>query len=181
MKKIFLKIKILLLTLLFFFSAGISVQANDFIENSGNVLTIALPVAAAGMTVGLKDWQGTLQFAESNALSLAVTYGLRFAVDETRPNGESRSFPSSHTSAAFTSAEFMRKHYGWLYGIPAYVVASYVGYSRIESKQHYAHDVLAGAAIGIASNYFFTKPYKGWRIQPEVDHTYYGIRLCFNW
>ncbi len=115
------------------------------------------------------------------ALTAAVTYGLKYTISESAPNGDSHSFPSAHTSLSFTSAEFLRKRYGWEYGIPAYVAATFVAVSRVEAKDHYTHDVLAGAAIGIASGYLFTRPYKGWSIQPEVDQKYQGIRLNRTW
>jgi membrane-associated phospholipid phosphatase len=47
----------------------------------------------------------------------------------------------------------------------------------VEAREHYAHDVIAGAAIGIASSYLFTRPYKGWHVQAEVGYKYYGLRL----
>jgi membrane-associated phospholipid phosphatase len=40
--------------------------------------------------------------------------------------------------------------------------ATFVAYSRVESRQHYTHDVVAGAAIGIGSSLAFTRPYRGW-------------------
>jgi len=110
-----------------------------------------------------------------------VTFGLQYTIDEKRPNGEPHSFPSGHTSISFASAEFVRNRYGWKYGLPAYVLASFVAYSRVEAKQHYIHDVLAGAAIGIVSSYLFTRPYEGWHNQAEADHNYYGIRLTLTW
>lgn len=174
-------INILILVILFCMASVFDVLASDGIETAGDVLTIALPVAAAGMTVGLKDWQGTLQFAESTALSTAITYGLRYTIDSKRPNGDDHSFPSSHASISFSSAEFLRKRFGWKYGIPAYIAATFVAYSRVESDQHYTRDVIAGAGIGILSTYLFTKPYQGWHIQPEVGQAYYGIRLTRNW
>ena len=85
--------------------------------------------------------------------SVVVTEVLKFTFSETRPNGGDRSFPSGHTSFAFTGAEFIRKEYGWWWGAPAYAVASYVGWSRVESREHYTHDVLAGALIGILANH----------------------------
>jgi hypothetical protein len=42
-------------------------------------------------------------------------------------------------------------------------------------------DVLAGAAIGIASSYLLSQPYQGWHLQPEVGQKYYGIRLGCSW
>jgi membrane-associated phospholipid phosphatase len=181
MKHSALRTNILLFVMLSCLADSVSVQAADRIETAGDVLMIALPAAAAGLTLGFKDGQGAFQLGESVVLSLGVTYGLKFTIDEKRPNGDNQSFPSGHASISFTSAEFMRKRYGWKYGIPAYVVATFVAYSRVESDEHYTRDVIAGAAIGIGSSYLFAQPYKGWHIQPNVDHAYYGIRLSHNW
>lgn len=85
--------------------------------------------------------------------SVVVTQALKFSFNERRPNGGDHSFPSGHTSFAFTGAEFIRKEYGWWWGAPAYALASYVGYSRVRSREHYTHDVVAGALIGILANH----------------------------
>jgi membrane-associated phospholipid phosphatase len=85
----------------------------------------------------------------------AVTAGLKYSIKETRPNGEARSFPSGHASIAFTGAEFIRKEYGWRWAAPAYVAAGFVGWSRVEAKKHYVHDVLAGAVLGVLANHDF--------------------------
>lgn len=181
MKHSTIRTNILLFVMLSCTTFGVDVQAADGIETAGDILVIALPAVAAGMMLGFRDGQGALELGKSAALTLGLTYGLKFTIDEKRPNGESQSFPSAHASISFASAEFLRKRYGWEYGIPAYVVATFVAYSRVESKQHYTHDVIAGAAIGIGSSYLFTKPYKGWNIQPDVGHAYYGIILSRNW
>jgi membrane-associated phospholipid phosphatase len=160
---------------------GFNVQAADSIETAGNILVIALPVAAAGLALSFRDGQGALELGKSAALMLGLTYGLKFTIDEKRPNGDNQSFPSGHASTSFASAEFLRKRYGWEYGIPAYVAATFIAFSRAESKQHYTHDVIAGAAIGIGSSYLFTKPYRGWHIQPDVGDEYYGILLSYSW
>ena len=156
-------------------------EASDAIKSAGDILQYALPTVAVVPIITHKDKKGVLQYAESMGLNLAVTYTLKYAVNESRPNGVSQSFPSAHTSVSFTAAEFMRKRYGWEYGIPAYAVASFVGYSRVESREHAPHDVVAGAAIGILSSYIFTKPYKGWQVQAEGDSKYLGIRLSRSW
>ena len=132
---------------------------------------------AGALTLGNRDWEGSLQLAESSALTLGVTYGLKYSVNERRPNGGKHSFPSGHTSISFSAAEFMRKRYGWEYGVPAYALASFVAYSRVESKEHYAHDVVAGAAIGIASSYIFTRRYRGWDVQVDADTRHVGLRF----
>ena len=167
--------------MLFGLMAGIDVQAYDRIEQAGDVLVVALPVAAAGLTLGFKDCQGTLEFGESAALAMGTTYALKFTIDKTRPNGESQSFPSGHAAMSFSSAEFIRKRYGWEYGVPAYAIATFVAYSRVEAGQHYTIDVIGGTAIGILSSYLITRPYKDWNIQPEAGYSYYGIRLVHSW
>jgi membrane-associated phospholipid phosphatase len=156
-------------------------SAGDGIQTAGDIMQFVLPAAAAGLTLGYRDGKGALQLAESTALTLGVTYALKYGVNETRPNGGHQSFPSGHSSLSFSSAEFMRKRYGWEYGVPAYAAASFVAYSRVESNEHYAHDVIAGAAIGIGSSYLFTRPYKGWEVQVEGDARYLGIRLSRKW
>jgi len=156
-------------------------SASDSIEQAGTVLEILLPATATGLTLGYKDGTGALQFGESAALTLGVTYALKYGIDETRPNGGGQSFPSGHASISFASAEFMRKRYGWEYGLPAYAAASFVAYSRVEAGEHHPQDVAAGAAIGIISSYIFTRPFAGWLIQPDVDPRYYAIMLSRTW
>ena len=151
--------------------------AADGIQTSGDILAIALPATAAGMTALLRDWKGTLQLGESEALTFGATYGLKYGVNERRPNGGTQSFPSGHTSVSFSAAEFLRERYGWEYGIPAYAVASFVAYSRVESHEHYAHDVIAGAGIGILSSYLFTDTYKGWKPVVSGDAHSFGLQL----
>ena len=181
MKRCPLRFNVWLFIMLFVLSTGVDVQAGGSIESAGDVLMFILPASAASLTLVYKDGQGTLQLGESAALALGVTFGLKYTIDETRPNGEPRSFPSGHASISFASAEFVRNRYGWKYGLPAYVLASFVGYSRVEANQHYTHDVMAGAAIGILSSVLFTRPYEGWHLQAEADHNYYGIRLNRLW
>ena len=128
-------------------------------KNAGDVLVLALPTLALGSTFIWKDGQkGTYQFSKALAGTLALSYGLKYAINKERPNGENNlSFPSAHTSVAFASAGFIQKRYGWEYGIPAYAIAGYVGYSRIKAKKHDGWDVLAGAIIGTGMSYLFTK------------------------
>jgi membrane-associated phospholipid phosphatase len=152
-------------------------SAADGIQKAGDVLQFVLPATAVGLTLGYRDGHGALQLGESLAVTLGVTYGLKYTIDERRPNGGSQSFPSGHSSISFSAAEFMRKRYGWEYGVPAYAAASFVAYSRVESREHYPRDVVAGAGIGILSSYIFTKPYKGWNVSVEGDTKVFVLRL----
>ncbi|HZV80541.1 MAG TPA: phosphatase PAP2 family protein [Geobacteraceae bacterium] len=156
-------------------------QAGETIKSAGDVTTVLLPATAGITSLLLQDYTGTKQLVEATALSLGVTLALKYTVNERRPNGEDYSFPSGHSAISFSSAEFIRKRYGWEYGLPAYAAATFVGYSRIESDQHYFHDVLAGALIGIGSSYLFTTPYSRLDVSGEAGAGYYGIKVGSTW
>jgi membrane-associated phospholipid phosphatase len=87
---------------------------------------------------------------EGQLLSVTLTQGLKFATSRTRPDGEARSFPSGHASAAFATASVLHRHLGRKAAIPAYAVAVYTSASRLQANSHYASDVIVGAALGIA-------------------------------
>ncbi len=157
------------------------VLASDNIEKAGDVLQLLVPGIAYGATFYMDDEQGRMQFYQSFAATVAVTYGLKYSVDKKRPNGSDHSFPSGHTSAAFQGASFIQRRYGWRYSLPAYLAASFVGYSRVESDNHYVEDVLAGAAIGIASSYYFVEPYQGVTLSPYAEKDSYGISMRMDW
>ncbi|NTV01826.1 MAG: phosphatase PAP2 family protein [Chlorobiaceae bacterium] len=158
-------------------------NASGVIETSGTVLSVALPVVAGGLTVSKEDAPGRLQLVQALATTVGVTYGLKYTVHETRPNGGEHSFPSAHTSVSFAAADFIGRRYGWDYGIPAYLAAGYVGYTRVEAKAHYTRDVLAGAAIGILGSALFTTPFGGGGMKVSAMPTGEGVamRLSCTW
>lgn len=151
-------------------------ELGDDFNNFSNASAYLLPALAFGLTVIKTDKPGTVQFVKSAGAAMAVTFTLKNAVNATRPNGESQSFPSSHATITVVSAEFLRIRYGWKYGLPAYFVASYVGYDRIRTNVHYPLDVAAGAVIAFVSANIFAKPYKGWAIQPVTGRNP-GLRI----
>ena len=156
-------------------------QANNGVEQAGDIIQVLIPTTAYGLTYAVNDKEGRNQFYKSFFTTLGVTYALKFTIDKKRPNGGSLSFPSGHTSAAFSGASFMQKRYGWKYGILAYMAASFVGWSRVETDNHYWEDVLAGAAIGTISSYCFTKPYKRTVIMPAASNGIYGLTVQIEW
>jgi membrane-associated phospholipid phosphatase len=152
--------------------------AGDGIQTAGSVVNGALIAAAAAATIGHHDGAGAKQLAVSLGVTWGVTFALKRAINETRPNGGDYSFPSGHSSSSFASAEFMRRRYGWRWGAPAYALAAFVAYSRVESRMHYTHDVVAGAAIGIASSLIFVKPHPNWTATVSGDTR--GAQLTFS-
>ncbi len=128
-------------------------------EKLGDNLQIALPASAFASTFIWKDNQkAPSQFIKTMGTSFVVTHGLKILINKERPNGGDYSFPSGHTSAAFTGAAFIDRRYGYKVGIPAYLLASYVGWSRVNANKHDYWDVLGGIIIGYGSAYIFTKP-----------------------
>ena len=163
---------------------GVILQTSAFAidtEQAGDILQIAIPSVAYGTTLYLGDKEGQHQFYKSFGTNLGVTYGLKFSINKKRPNGGDHSFPSGHTSSAFQGASFIHKRYGLEYAIPAYLLATFVGYSRVECDAHYTSDVVAGAIIGTLSSFYFTTKYKGFDIKPIVMNNKYGLVIQKRW
>jgi membrane-associated phospholipid phosphatase len=140
-----------------FLLPGISTADSNSYKTISDVLALGLPAVAAGISFAQDDASGVLQLAKSEAFTFATTEVLKRAIHETRPNGhDDRSFPSGHAAVAFAAAQYMQMKGGWEFGVPAYLAASVVGYSRVRADEHYWKDVLAGAALGITSSYYFT-------------------------
>lgn len=149
------------------------------IATFGDAAAVATVLAAGGITIARDDKEGVVQLTKSAILDVSATMGLKYSIHERRPDGsDNHSFPSAHTSVSFTSAEYLRKRYGWEYGLPAYTLASFVAYSRVEANKHYAKDVIAGAAIGVASSYIFTTPNHRYNFSVAVDPGYYGVNMA---
>jgi membrane-associated phospholipid phosphatase len=91
----------------------------------------------------------------SNIIAQGVTGSLKLISQYPRPNGENNhSFPSGHSSNAFTNATILHEEYGhrsvW-YSIGGYTAATSVGAMRVLKNKHWMADVLMGAGIGIAA------------------------------
>ncbi len=124
-----------------------------------------VPTAVSFIVVLAKnDKKGFWQLGKSLGTDIASTWILKNAINKHRPYGatDGHAFPSGHTSFAFQGASFLQRRYGWKYGVPAYAIAGFVAYSRLEGvhHRHDGWDVLAGALVGIGSTYLFTTPYE---------------------
>lgn len=62
-------------------------------------------------------------------------------------NGE-YGFPSYHTASSFAIASVLDEYYGTKVGLPSYILAGLVGWSRIDEREHDLSDVVFGAALG---------------------------------
>lgn len=109
------------------------------------------------------DRNNAIYIAGSNALTIALTFGMKKVIDRPRPSEhdpaiialedvQSGSFPSAHASVAFSTATSLSIIYPkWYVIIPAHAWASLVSYSRIYLGVHYPTDLFAGAITGSGS------------------------------
>ncbi|MGC5746354.1 phosphatase PAP2 family protein [Chryseobacterium sp. NFX27] len=112
--------------------------------------------------------RATLSYAASIGIMAVIVNSLKYTAKVERPDGSSKnSFPSGHTSMAFTNASFLHKEYGVVnpgYSIGGYGAAAITGLGRNLNNRHWISDVLAGAGIGILSTelgyFFIDKIYK---------------------
>ncbi|MHC4719728.1 MAG: phosphatase PAP2 family protein [Planctomycetota bacterium] len=82
------------------------------------------------------------------AINGLTTAGLKAIRDNDTPNGKRYAWPSGHTSSSFTVASVLDEFYGPKVGIPAYMLAGLVGYRMMDEGDHWASDVVFGAALG---------------------------------
>ncbi|SFV59108.1 Membrane-associated phospholipid phosphatase [hydrothermal vent metagenome] len=159
-----------------------SLYAKSNTEKLGDILQIAIPSTAYATTLYLDDKEGQMEFYKAYGITLATTNVLKYGVREQRPDSDTKdSFPSGHTSVSFFGASFIHKRYGFEYAVIPYIGAIYTGYSRVHSKRHYTHDVIAGAIVGIASSWYFATSYKNLDIKPMVGTDYKGVEISYRW
>lgn len=142
--------------------AAVPIQAQAKNEKTwataSDVGVASLSLLAIGVPIATGDRQGAFQAAGSIGASALVTTGLKNTFPELRPDGsDRRSFPSGHTSTAFAAAATLYTRQGANIGVPAMLVASFVGLARVQADKHHWYDVVAGAGIGTASGFLITR------------------------
>lgn len=183
-------------TLVFLLLVGITFSQNHVDSNSditykkdiqkaGDYIQVALPVIALTATLFEEKGDDSKCFLKSFLATVVITHTMKLLIHKQRPNGsdEYNSMPSGHTSASFHAAAFIQMHYGWGYGVPAYTLAAFVGYSRIEGykKRHDLMDVLVGATLGITTSYYFySKDNDNKSLKVQSDFTNNGISLVYS-
>jgi len=146
-------------------------QTLDKIANVGSAIGNPLVhigmagiVYGGGVLAGSQKWQETgKMLGEAVLLADAATFVLKESIGRGRPyvNGEKGSFkplqfdsdydslPSMHAASSFAVASVMSGASESLWAKAAYYsAATFVGLSRMVDDQHWASDVLLGAAIG---------------------------------
>jgi membrane-associated phospholipid phosphatase len=156
-------------------------------EYSGSAF-LHLPVSLIIYYIGGKKPDSKIKSFGSDLFSAHVingfaTLGLKHIINRTRPSGTAYSYPSGHASTAFTSAGVIYNHFGLKWGIPAYLGAIYVGFSRLQENVHYPSDVIAGAVLGtyIAFNVTHREDKKSkFTFRPFIIEDTPGVRFAFQ-
>ena len=152
-------------------------------EKAADVLQIGIPTAALGVAAWHRDLEGVKGLALSGLASQGATWALKVTIDKQRPSGAGWGFPSGHTSAAAWGAGFLHRRYGLRWAWPAYLGTAFVGWSRVDSNDHYVEDVIAGAGIGLLAGWFLTHRYEDPPIQviPASDGETIGLLVSGSW
>ncbi|CAB3288360.1 Lipoprotein B [Methanocaldococcus lauensis] len=113
----------------------------------------------------LKNRKLGLKLAFSLFLAVLIIFSLKYLINEPRPyivlenvhllcfEGNEPSFPSGHTTYAFTLATSLLLNYSKKIGLLFLIWAIFVGYSRVYVGVHYSFDVIGGLIIGIFCGY----------------------------
>ncbi|NSW46473.1 MAG: phosphatase PAP2 family protein [Bacteroidales bacterium] len=151
----------------------INLNRNQKLDNTFRFVTNTRGFISSGVIAGMatyawvkKDsttFRKSLTVASSLLVTATITTILKYSVNRERPyitypeieklsSGGSASFPSGHTSEAFSTATALSIEYPkWYIITPAIAWATAVGYSRMHLGVHYPSDVLARALIGSGS------------------------------
>jgi membrane-associated phospholipid phosphatase len=166
-----------------FLIGGAGAALADEVENLGVDVAVALPAIAGGIAVYQGDWNGIGQLGVDTVATVGTAYALKHIVREERPDhSDFQSFPSDTAAVAFAPAQFLWDRYGWQVGVPAYAAATFVGWSRVESKQHHWYDVAASAGLAFGFSKLFTSRYRApglvYGVEATPDSAY--VHLSYN-
>lgn len=164
-------------------SAPQNAEAASTTEIVGDIIAYGMPVVVLGTTWHKGDKEGLWQFGKTWASSVAITYGLKYAINSERPNGDDHSFPSGHSASAFSTASYVHMRYGMKRAWPAYLAAGFTAWSRVDADEHHWEDVIGGAVIGHVMARIFTDKYE--KIPPlqvtfNTKQDVYAIRTAFK-
>ncbi len=147
-------------------------QTFKFFSDTNAPIAVATPIVIFSIGWLNKDKNLKKQavfIAESLLVSTFIATAAKYSFKRERPfttypeldkqsDGGNYSFPSGHTSAAFSTATVISLAYPkWYIITPSFLWASAVGYSRMDLGVHYPSDVLAGALVGSGSAYLTLK------------------------
>jgi len=163
---------------------------SKFISNTTTAVSIGTPIAMGVVALIEKDddlLKNALYIGVSIGVGGILTQSLKYTINRPRPYltysdihaygfETSLSFPSGHTSLAFSTATALcLKYPRWYIIAPSCLWACSVGYSRMNLGMHYPSDVLAGAVIGAGSAYI-TYQINNWFWKKQQNKKLIGLQ-----
>lgn len=125
--------------------AGIAVLASVLVMKLFNNLVLKDPIARPRPFNLLTDWEGIKELPE-----LAARWAEGYVWPALVGYPSSWSFPSGHTAAAFAAATGLTLAVKKAkVGIPVFLAAAIMGFTRIYLHVHYCTDVIGGALAGV--------------------------------
>jgi PAP2 superfamily protein len=127
--------------------------------------------------------QLSIMIVRTQMVNAVLTRGLKF-IPRARPYEQTAdpgqgSFPSGHASASFATATVFQRKWGWKAGVPAYLVASFIGATRL-ANAHHLSDVTFGAAVGIASGLAIDLPGRHPALSPIIAPGTVGLSITIG-
>lgn len=161
-------------------------MAGDVGGNPGTHFALAGALYLASLSRGdTKEYEVSKTLLEALAINGIFTLALKGATRTESPNGDEMGWPSGHTSSSFALATVMAESYGPVAGVPAFAFASFVGYERIDARNHDLSDVVSGALLGAAIGHAVTQNHNnrifGWEVVPIGDEDKVGVGLAKRW
>ena len=129
----------------------------------------------------------------SNLITSGITESIKHLTLKTRPNGGQFSFPSGHTTFAFTNAAVLYHEFSNTAPVLAYsgyLFSTATGAFRMINNKHWLSDVLVGAGIGMIVTHlvYYLKPFKNFNpfkntqnlsFIPTISNNQYGFKLNY--
>ena len=126
-------------------------MVGDVGGNPGTHFGVAGAMYFASLAAGdVKTYETSKALINALAVNGMTTMALKGLTRTESPNGDPLGWPSGHTSSTFCLATVMHEAYGPVVGVPLFVFSGFVGYERIDARNHDFSDVISGAIIGIA-------------------------------
>ncbi len=130
----------------------------------------------------------------ANAVTSIITHTLKRTTQKNRPNGAEYSFPSGHTSFAFTNASVLYKEFegsSSLLAYSGYAFATTTGVFRVLNNKHWVSDVLVGAGLGmlVTELIYYFEPFKDYNpfmntqnitLLPQFSENEYGVYFSYS-
>ena len=166
-------------------AAGAAYVATAVATESGADVKQCLISKAKGVAVG----------AGAIGLTVGATKLIKNSADRTRPNGQGdESFVSGHTSSAAGFTTLSKKNLDDIHlstgakrivGAGLTGLAAFTGWARVEAKEHYLSDVLAGYAVGhficaVINDTFLAADDRP-QLQVDITPSKGGILLGIRW